>query len=72
MATVHNPTDYTLFCLALGRSLEGGETVPVTAELARLVPTGVFVVEGANPIRKSITRGAKKVEVTGSPAAETR
>jgi hypothetical protein len=76
MATIHNPTDFNLFCLALRYTVAAGETVTTSNEVARQVPGGVFMVKvdeaspTATPTRKTVTRGAQKVEVTKAPAVE--
>ena len=86
MPTVHNPTDIDLFCPALGRIIEAGETVPVTMSEAAGISTAVFIVDtdapgyGPEPkpvpsipvARKTAKRGSKVAEVSGEPKGETR
>jgi hypothetical protein len=73
MATVTNPSNFELFCLALRRSIAAGDTVEVTDEEAARVSRGVFVVnESTAPVRRTVSRGGRRVEVTGAPASETR
>lgn len=83
MATVHNPTRWSLFSGPLRRSLGPGvsvETDDVTAAAA--CSSGVFELvvsspdepdePSAAPLRRTARRGTKDVEITEAPISETR
>ena len=50
MATVTNPTDFSLFCEELKRDLAGGESVEVTDDQAARISATIFVVDVPEPV----------------------
>lgn len=79
MATVTNPTTWSLFSKALGRSLDAGEIVELDdAQADEVCASGVFVrleepEEAEAPIRRARSqRGSQVVEEAIEADRETR
>ena len=84
MATIHNPTPFSLFCEPIRESIGAGGTVEVVESVAARVNPAVFIVvtdEGPEEVpeekpkratRTTAKRGGKQAEVSGPPAGETR
>jgi hypothetical protein len=81
MATVHNPSATSLFCVALHDCIDAGATVEVSDEVAAKVSRNIFVVTEDKPaapepppvVRKTVTRGGQpQVEVSEAPVHEER
>jgi hypothetical protein len=80
MATVTNPTRWSLFSHALMREIPAKTMITgVDDELAKKAcSSGIFILDYAEeektaaPVRRSVQRGSKKVEVTDAPEVEKR
>lgn len=84
MPTLHNPSQFELYCVPLDRHVKGGEEVEITEEQAAMISGTVFLVDGEIPAgfaedeaptpakRTTSRRGTKPVEDDAAPEVETR